>query len=306
MIQDRTSARSSLYYLGVIEMAYRAGVPVYLYSQGVGPLRRRWLRRMTGVCLRRVRGAGVRDEASGRLLAEIGVAPERIALTADAAFALRPADREESSEALAGIGIEAGKQRLIGVVWRRPIVERPADGEAVDPEAFRLAAGAAVGHFARQHEAKVIVMPFHPTFDRHEAHGFARATSEAGAEALVFDPDGAEQLGHRRLLALVGGMDLLLCVRFHSLVFSALLGTPAVAIAYDPKVRHLAESLGVPWLMPEDDPAVLTGALAKAWEQRTSLSHTLLEKANAFRARAYDEGVRALAMAAGQERSDRA
>ena len=112
LIQDRTSARSSLYYLGIIEMAQRAGVPVYLYSQGVGPLRRRWLRRVVGHSLRRVKGAGVRDEASGKLLEEIGVPGELITVTADAAFALRPPGPEESRKALAAIGVDAGQARL--------------------------------------------------------------------------------------------------------------------------------------------------------------------------------------------------
>ena len=196
-------------------------------------------------------------------------------------------------------------------------------GDGVDPEAFRRAAGAAVGHFARRLGAKVVVLPFHPALDRSEAYEFARVTSEAGAESVVFDPcdgesgDAAEsdtnrgrtwgrgrgetgQVDHRRLLALVGGMDLLLCVRFHGLVFSALSGRPAVAVAYDPKVHHLAESLGVPWLVPGVDSSLLTQALVEAWEQRETLSKALFERAEEFRTRAFAEGVRALACAKGQ------
>src|SRR5690606_25269502 len=137
--------------LGVIEMAHRAGVPVYVYSQGVGPLRRAWLRKTAGAALKRVRGAGVRDEASRVLLQELGVSSERIAVTADPAFALRPPSPGEREQALARAGIVRGTQPLIGVVWRRPFSE-----DGVDPSRCREAAGRAVGRFARQLGAKVV------------------------------------------------------------------------------------------------------------------------------------------------------
>lgn len=313
LIQDRTSARSSLYYLGVIEMAHRAGVPVYVYSQGVGPLRRAWLRKTAGAALKRVRGAGVRDEASRVLLQELGVPSERIAVTADPAFALRPPSPGEREQALAGAGIVRGTQPLIGVVWRRPFSE-----DGVDPSRCREAAGRAVGRFARQLGAKVVVLPFQPSMDQEEARLLARVAGATGADVTVVDGTGgaldagvSSEAGEGRdsgakgdtgidprgYLALVGSMDLVVCVRFHGLVFAALTGTPAVGIAYDPKVRHLAETLQVPWMAPTNDLPQLPDALTRAWQKRVSLSQALLARTRELRTCAYAEGKRALSMA---------
>lgn len=294
LIQDRTSARSSLYYLGVIEMAYRAGVPVYLYAQGFGPLRRPWLKRAAGASLKRIRGAGVRDEASRNLLLEIGVPGERVTYTADAAFALSPADPQESAKTLAEVGIEKERQRLIGVVWRQPLAD-----SRVDPQRFRQSAGDAIGHFARRLGAKVVVLPFHPAYDLTEVREFAAVVAGVGAEVVVLDEKAPEPPNPSRLLATVGGMDLMVCVRFHGLVFSALSGMPAVGIAYDPKVHHLAEELQVPRLLASNDLVGLSDALVQAWEERASLSGRMVARAEEFRKRAYEEGRRALAMAAG-------
>lgn len=297
LIQDRTSARSSLYYLGVIELAHRAGVPVYLYAQGVGPLRRPWLRKTAGVALRRVRGAGVRDEASRALLEELGVPAERIQVTADPAFALSPPDPAKQEEALRRAGIDDRHRPLLGVVWRRPFAE-----DGVNPERCRQSAGDVIGRFARRLGATVVVLPFHPALDDEEAEAFARAVSAAGAEAAVV----GGLLDPWRLLALVGGLDLLVCVRFHGLVFAALTGKPAVAVAYDPKVRHLAEALGVPWVAPANDLATLDGPLTRAWDERGGLSGTMLARAGEFRERALAEGAQAFSLATERERSSSA
>lgn len=321
LIQDRTSARSSLYYLGVIALAAAAGVPVYLYAQGVGPLRRRWLRRAVGVVLRRVAGAGVRDEPSRELLKECGLPAAHVQVTADAAFALEPADSKETEEALASIGVEPGRQPLIGVVWRWPLAagslgsathvldssQRSPGSKSTPEAAYRQGMAQAVAGFAEELGAKVVVIPFHPEQDDGEARAFAQAAREAGADARFVDlgqepGSSGDRLNERpvpsdprRLLALVGGMDLVFSVRFHGLVFAALAGKPAVALTYDPKVRHLAEALGVPWFVPEADPSRLRAALDAAWTERDRLSQRVAAQAALYRRRAFDEGVRALA-----------
>lgn len=328
LIQDRTSARSALYYLAILAMARAARVPVYLYGQGAGPLRRRWLRRAAGVCLRGVTGAGVRDEASLRLLEELGVPPERIQVTADAAFALEPPSERERAEALERLGFGGGRgasaHPLVGVVWRSPAVEsarrlgsglRALGGRARGCEGAgpREAIAGAVASFARANEAAVVVVPLHPQMDLEEAQEFAKAAGAGGDVVIFSDPAGvhaaAPQAGgsglsprtqdpaHRRLMAAVAAMDIVVSVRFHGLVFAALAGVPAVAIAYDPKVQHLAEALGVPWFEPGADPDQVRAALEAVWSDREAVSRRLAERAAEFRRRSLAEGERALVFA---------
>lgn len=301
LLQDRTSARSSLYYLGVIELAHRAGIPVYLYAQGVGPLRRPWLRKTAAVALRRVRGAGVRDRASQELLEALGVPAARIQVTADAAFALNAPEPAIREEAQGQPAVDKAKRPLIGVVWRRPFSE-----DGLDPERCRQSAGEQIGRLARQLCGTVFILPFHPAFDGEEARALAQAVAGEGARVTVgaADASGARtgvRVDPWSLLALLGRMDLVVGVRFHALVFSALSGAPAVAVSYDPKVRHLAEALGVPWVAPANEMSQLADALTRAWEERAGLSRSVSAKAGEFRALALAEGERAVAVAAGRE-----
>src|SRR5690606_30142497 len=180
---------------------------------------------------------------------------------------------------------------------------------------YRREVARAVAALAKKLGAKVVVMPFHPQQDEAEAEAFCEAVHEAGGDALCVvrrsDTDGDTNIQRNsrgvsergrprdpeRLLALVGAMDLVLTVRFHGLVFAALAGKPAVALAYDPKVRHLAEALGVPWLDPVEAPSRLSRVLEKAWHERASLSENLTHRVARFREQALAGGERALALA---------
>ncbi len=83
LLQDRTSARSLRYYLGILRLAKALGKRPVVYAQSVGPLSpagaRAVKRTLTGLPV------AVRDGASQRLLASLGISAE---LVADAALLL--------------------------------------------------------------------------------------------------------------------------------------------------------------------------------------------------------------------------
>ncbi|MGH9006508.1 MAG: polysaccharide pyruvyl transferase family protein [Acidimicrobiales bacterium] len=59
----------------------------------------------------------------------------------------------------------------------------------------------------------------------------------------------------------IRGFGAVLCLRFHSLVASAAAGTPAVAVAHEPKLAGLARRLGQRAVPPDVSPEELTRAL---------------------------------------------
>ncbi len=83
LLQDKSSARSLHYYLGLLRLAKLLRKRAVVYAQSVGPLSPRG-EKATAKVLQGLKVA-VRDEASQRLLAGLGV---RAALTADAALLL--------------------------------------------------------------------------------------------------------------------------------------------------------------------------------------------------------------------------
>ena len=111
ILQDVTSSRSLLYYLGIILLAKVFGRKVAFYGNGFGPITRplnRWLvRRM----INQVDLITVRDEESRQLMQALGIV-QPITVTADAAFTLPVLQgREETSDGQA--------PRKVGISVRR-------------------------------------------------------------------------------------------------------------------------------------------------------------------------------------------
>ncbi|OIB56130.1 hypothetical protein BBD46_19730 [Natrialba sp. SSL1] len=60
------------------------------------------------------------------------------------------------------------------------------------------------------------------------------------------------ELSVARTLQRVSSVDRIVAMRYHSLVFAAICRTPAVALAYEPKVGHLADRLGIQSARPHE------------------------------------------------------
>lgn len=244
LLQDRTSLRSLIYYLGVIRLALALRRPVMVFAQGIGPLARPAARRMTGALLRRVALIAVRDRESAVLLEELGVrgpgAPE-IQVTADPAFALEP---EETARV---DGILRPMQRPGGPLVAVSLRSWPGMAQAA--EAIHEGLAAALPG------ARVLACPFQPGEDGAICASFVRSMGEAAC--LVDEP-----LRPREWRALLGHVDLVVAARLHALILAAAAGTPTVAIAYDPKVAALQKRLDEPNLGPPN--GVTAAAVAQA------------------------------------------
>ena len=92
LLQNVTSGRSLYYYLGVIWLAERLGVPVMLYAQGIGPvcggLARGLMRRIAGDAAL----ITVRDHGSYEEIENLGVKKPPVLVTADPVLAIHPVD----------------------------------------------------------------------------------------------------------------------------------------------------------------------------------------------------------------------
>ena len=75
LMQDATSGKTIPYYAGVIKLAQMAKVPVFIYSQGIGPINGALGKWLVKSVFNKCAGITVRDEASFALLREIGVRP---------------------------------------------------------------------------------------------------------------------------------------------------------------------------------------------------------------------------------------
>jgi polysaccharide pyruvyl transferase CsaB len=240
LLQDSTSFRSLVYYALLIGAARLRGLPVILWAQGLGPLRRRRSRLLVARLLPLVAAASWRDPASAALGSRMGLVG---VVGSDPVWSLEPRPWHGSGGPL--------------VVCWRPVQQ--LEGEAWRPWLEALAA------LARRHDREVLWVPFH----RHQDTGLLARLQQAGLapedlfarsrEVTVEDPNGAAEL--------FASAGLVLAMRLHGLILAAQAGSPCAALSYDPKVAAAAAAIGCPChdLAIAAEPG-LADTLSQAWD----------------------------------------
>ena len=228
LLQDATSGRSILYYLFILGLAQLMGKKTFIYSQGIGPITSKRNRRLTSRILRRASGIVVRDSKSRDLLLEIGVPDKLIHVTADPVIRVKKADSSLGLEILRQEGCERVPGKLT-VGWAVK-ARRPDPGFYAEIEK-------SIRWLKEEFDADSVLIPFF--------HSEDLSVCETIAEHM----DG--QVGCLRqkylseeTLSIIGCMDVLVGVRLHSLIYSAVMGVPMIGISYDPKVDSFLSSIG--------------------------------------------------------------
>ena len=252
LLQDVTSARSPLYYLGVILFARLLRKKVMIYSQGVGPLNLEENRARVKKVLDRCHALTVRDSRSAELLRELGVRRD-IQITCDPVMALNRDDIHdtafESGTAMDllqefGISDSAKSQRkpllLVFVrCWK--------DDRHISPVAELLDSQIKKGW-------DVLLAPAHFP-DDNEAN--AKLAAEMSARPFIVD----KCLTAREFLALTAQADRVFSMRLHGLISAMAVGTQMAGISYDPKVDAFMEQAGLEeYCLPFDDFSLETAA----------------------------------------------
>jgi len=219
LLQDSTSFRSLVYYGALITAARLRGLPVLLWGQGLGPLRRRRSRLLARALLAMATAISWRDPASAALARSWGIDGR---LGADPVWALPPRPW-------------VGAGGPIVLCWR-PVA-------ALEPDRWRPWLEG-VATLARQADRPVLWLPFHGEQDRAlperlEAAGLLPPDLLERSRALpAADLEGA--------MATFAGAGLVLAMRLHGLILAAQSGSPCAALSYDPKVAAAAEGIGCP------------------------------------------------------------
>ncbi|HEV8354415.1 MAG TPA: polysaccharide pyruvyl transferase CsaB [bacterium] len=278
LIQDVTSARSALYYLGMLRAGRGLARRAMMYAQGIGPIDRPWLRTLTGWVCSGVDVLTVRDEDSRRLLQSCGVR-RPIEVVADPAFALEAAPPDR---AVALLGAARG----------------PRIGVAVRPwgdNAYLAPLLAGLRQLREQVGGEIILLVFHRTKDEALS---ARAASELGGRVISgVAPD--------EMLAVIGAMDLVVGARLHALICAVAAGVAPVAVGYDPKVEALVRRTGIGALPPVGSLTASATArtLSAAWSAKEETRASLRAQGPALKAAALRAADLAAALAGNLSKS---
>lgn len=250
LLQDITSARSIVYYLGMHALARQGGCRIAWIGQGIGPLRRGWARRWTARAARQAEVIVVREEASAELLVKMRV--PNVQVGADLSFLLPAADPECGWRTL----------QQFGIVRDKPIVAL-APRHWV-PALLPLLRGL-VRHLAEKWQAQTVLLPMHP----HRDIELSREIAAGEPTATVID----SHLSVQQAKNVLSCCQMVIGVRLHALMLAAAAGVPCLAISYDPKVRAFWEQVE-----PKDvldiqaiDAHTLQQRVDTLWERRESL-----------------------------------
>jgi polysaccharide pyruvyl transferase CsaB len=224
LLQDRTSARSLRYYLGVIRIAQLLKKPVFLYANGIGPLDRPSSRKRVKKTLSRCQRITLRDQDSKEELQSMGL--ETSLVTGDPAFALTPVDQDQAWQELYALGVPENVP-LIGISVRQ--------AQGLDPTEF-----AELGdRIYRELGRTVVFLVMQDPEDRVLSQKIQE--SMTAPSYLVETPYRPETM-----LGIIGCLDALVSLRLHTLIFAAKERVPMVGCVYDPKVTAFLKMLGMP------------------------------------------------------------
>jgi polysaccharide pyruvyl transferase CsaB len=241
LLQDATGPRSVFFYGGQILAARLAGVPVLVYAQGIGPLKRPTSKIMAACALKLANQVTVRDQGSLHMAESWGASPE---LTADPVWSLSASALPDSFKLLPGEANLTSKIQLVGVSLRRhPLIN-----------SHHLSLLARIFQKGFAASTTFVMLPFQKTEDSEVLAKLIEECNKLNVQACMLKAE--EIVKPSQWLKLMESFDLIVGMRLHALLMAIKAGKPIIGLPYDPKVTILCETFQQPMLdltkEPED------------------------------------------------------
>jgi len=219
LIQDNTSTRSLIYYLGMIWLAKKMKMKVMIYANGIGPLNKKNNRTLTKHVVDKVDVITLREELSYKELASLNITKPQIYVTADPAFTIQPENVENIDCLLLDEGIDPTAS-YIGISVRKWHGHDKYETTIAD----------IADYIIENYGVNVLFIPMHYPGDLAIIENI-QAKMKNKSYAITKKHSVSEILG------IIGKTEMLIGMRLHALVFAASIGVPIVGIVYEPKVE---------------------------------------------------------------------
>lgn len=239
LLQDSTSTRSLIYYILLIWRAKLLQKPVFLWGQGLGPLKRRLSRVLVRSTLRVISSATWRDSGSmnqsiqWKLEIPMTVGPDPVWG--------HPAPEWKSGSSL--ILCWRPTPLLTNLGWQRLIN--------------------ALYEFSEMHDFKVIWLAFH---DHQDIKLLDDLEQQLIVPQKLLDRSttiAAESI--TKVQNLFRESRMVIAMRLHALILASIGGVPTSALSYDPKVTAAADNADI--LCTELSNQISTQLLVEQWNE---------------------------------------
>ncbi|MDF0554962.1 polysaccharide pyruvyl transferase CsaB [Kamptonema sp. UHCC 0994] len=235
LIQDSTSLASPFYYGGLMGIAQQLGLKTIAWAQGIGPLKRPITRSLAKRWFGGCNAVSVRDKGSAGLLVDWQIP-----------FTLAP-DPVWALDALPVAGLWDLPAPRVAVNLRSHSTLTPT----------RLATlTRALIDFQKATKTFILLLPFQSSQDLPLAEILHKAIPNDSKILTLENP--------RELKGVFRGVEMVIGMRYHSLIMGLAEECRCFALSYDPKVTQLMDDLEIPgYLLSElpDNP----NSISKTW-----------------------------------------
>ncbi len=234
------------------EIARIYQVPYMVFANSVGPFRTDWGRARSAHILRNAAATTLRDEASLRLVQQMGINGEHVELLPDPALAARPED-DAAAEILSALRNSSFQDSLrVAVSVRDLSWQLDSSGVERYLASFQRLCDRLIDEFG----ARIIFIPqcsYQHGDPAEDDRNIARQlTARMRNKERTYVLGGQYRAG--AVMGLYRRVDIALTTRLHGAVFSAAAGTPFLAISYLPKVQGFVRHVGMDeWSLSVDE-----------------------------------------------------
>jgi len=263
LIQENTSTRSLIYYLGMIWIAKKAGIKVMLYANGIEPINKYINKKLTRNIMNHVDIITLREQASKTELQKLGINRPQIIVTADPAFTIEPCSSSEVDRIFDKEGIVQDCP-LIGFSVRN------WDGY----KSYVNVIAQAADYVCRKYGAKAVFIPMqHPD----DLKIIKLIVSKMECKGYVIE----NKYNISQVMGIISKLDMLAGMRLHALIFAISQCVPVVGLVYQPKVAWLLDYIEQPFASAGDvktlDYENFKNVIDYVWENRFSIKEHLKE-----------------------------
>lgn len=227
LIQDITSNKSLMYYLGIIRAAKTRGAKVMLYANGIGPVKNVSNHRHIRRVLNETDLITLREQSSLDELKILGVDKPETYVTADPAFTLETADEAAMNEVFEECGLKKNEKYFIISLraWDR-----------LD-ENFEKYISEFADYIYDRYGFKPVLLPMQLKYDTDIC---LRTAKLIKCDNITI----GKQYTPSKLLGIIENAEFVLGMRLHTLIYAARVKTAVIGLVYDPKVRAMMDYMG--------------------------------------------------------------
>ena len=228
LLQDVTSFKSLIYYLGLIFLAKCLKTRIFVYAQGIGPIKSRFGLLLTRLLLKKVDLITVRDQISQDFLKESCI---NSILTADPVWNIETKENLDNTD----------KSKIkIGIQLR--------EWEVLNDKTLKILANVIESNFNTP-KYQLVLLSLQDSKDLAVMSKFEKILSDINPELNILLK---HNLSIFDSINQINQLNFLIGMRFHANLISIKYNIPTLAISYDPKVKSLAIDAGIPFISIDD------------------------------------------------------